>query len=139
MAAWRDFLDPAAAPGRYLAWREVARETGLSRTTAWRLQKRDDFPSPYKISPGRVGYRAHEVEAWQASRQRSAEARVRTVPHPAPAPLQAEPAVLKPPEAPARSELQAVRPAPAGRRRRPTQKPDSEHARAIAQQMLFDF
>ena len=71
MANWRDFLDADTRPGRYLAWREVAHETGLSRTTAWRLQKRGEFPRPYALSPGRVAYRADEVEAWRASRDHS--------------------------------------------------------------------
>ena len=55
MPHWKAFLNPEAGGGRYLPWKEVARATGLSRTTAWRLQKRDDFPAPYVISPGRVG------------------------------------------------------------------------------------
>jgi prophage regulatory protein len=41
---------------------------GISRTTAWRLQKAGDFPRPYVVSPGRVAYRESEVEAWKASR-----------------------------------------------------------------------
>lgn len=72
MSDWKADLDPEARGGRYLAWKEVARATGLSRTTAWRLQKRGEFPAPYVISPGRVGYRDDEVEAWRMSRGRSA-------------------------------------------------------------------
>jgi predicted DNA-binding transcriptional regulator AlpA len=72
MSHWREFLDPDARGGRYLPWREVAKETGLSRTTAWRLQQRDDFPAPYAISPGRVAYREQELEAWRVSRDRRA-------------------------------------------------------------------
>jgi predicted DNA-binding transcriptional regulator AlpA len=53
---------------RLLAWRTVRELTGLSRTTAWRLQKRGEFPLPVVMSPGRVGWRESEVEAWQASR-----------------------------------------------------------------------
>lgn len=68
MANWMDFVDPAAPSGRYLRWKEVERSTGLSRTTAWRLQRSGDFPRPYVISPGRVGYLESEVEAWRASR-----------------------------------------------------------------------
>jgi predicted DNA-binding transcriptional regulator AlpA len=68
---WKAFLDDGARGGRYLPWKEVARATGLSRTTAWRLQKRGEFPAPYAISPGRVGYREDEVEAWRISRDHS--------------------------------------------------------------------
>lgn len=69
MATWTDFLDARAPAGRYLRWKEVERTTGLSRTTAWRLQRKGDFPRPYVISPGRVGYLEAEVEAWRASRR----------------------------------------------------------------------
>ncbi|TAJ70145.1 MAG: AlpA family phage regulatory protein [Phenylobacterium sp.] len=67
MTHWRDFLDADAPGGDYLPWSVVKRRTSLSRTTAWRLQKRGEFPEPYNISPGRVGYREDEVKAWQIS------------------------------------------------------------------------
>lgn len=60
----------AGAQERLLAWRQVKDITGLSRTTAWRLQKSGDFPAPVVISPGRVGWREGEVAAWAASRAR---------------------------------------------------------------------
>lgn len=69
VAHWKDHLDPEAPAGRYLPWKEVGRATGLSRTTAWRLQRRGDFPQAYTISPGRVGFLECEVEAWKASRR----------------------------------------------------------------------
>jgi prophage regulatory protein len=149
MAHWRTFLDGEAHVGRYLPWREVARTTGLSRTTAWRLQKRDDFPAPYAISPGRVGYREDEVQAWCASRghsparaQRQPDARRAGTPEPAPADLNSgmlreapgagAPGAGPPPRtAPLRSP-------PQGLARRPPRR-RSQHAQAIAQQMLFDF
>lgn len=150
MAHWRGFLDADARGGRYLPWKEVARSTGLSRTTAWRLQKRDDFPAPYSISPGRVAYREDEVEAWRASRavspsrggadgkppakagaprspeidpQRGPERRASEPTPEAPK----SPVTPSPPAADPRLERKAV-----ARRR-------SQHAQAIAQQMLFDF
>lgn len=55
-------------PDRLLPWPKVRDLTGISRTTAWRLQKAGDFPLPVVISPGRVGWREHELEAWKASR-----------------------------------------------------------------------
>jgi predicted DNA-binding transcriptional regulator AlpA len=63
-----DAREPPRARERLLAWRTVRELTGLSRTTAWRLQKRGEFPLPVVMSPGRVGWRESEVEAWQASR-----------------------------------------------------------------------
>jgi predicted DNA-binding transcriptional regulator AlpA len=155
MSHWKDFIDPEAHGGRYLPWREVARTTGLSRTTAWRLQKRDDFPAPYAISPGRVGYREQEVEAWRVSRDhRGGRAMPRSGPAPKAAPTAPSPscardarpaetearpqcaAPISPPPLPARDGQPTARapqkPGPPRRRR-------SEHARAIAQQMLFDF
>lgn len=57
--------DPA---DRLLPWPKVRDMTGISRTTAWRLQRAGDFPLPVVISPGRVGWRESELEAWKASR-----------------------------------------------------------------------
>jgi len=162
MPDWRDFLDHEARGARYLPWKEVARATGLSRTTAWRLQKRDDFPAPYAISPGRVGYREDEVEAWRVSRDlrgarvrpslaepqgaaptvlpsrgavRVSEARNMEV-KAAPSQAAPSPAAGSPPVAPQPASRSNLGPrsklARAGRR-------GSEHARAIAQQMMFDF
>jgi prophage regulatory protein len=156
MPHWRSFLDVEARGGRYLPWKEVARATGLSRTTAWRLQKRDDFPAPYAISPGRVGYREGEVEAWCVSRGHSTgrskpqsaagdelgrpaattdrvppSARPASIVRAAQAELRAAPA--SPPQIAPRGRVDpSPKRAKPGRRR-------SEHARAIAQQMLFDF
>lgn len=83
MPHWKDFDDPTAPTGRYLPWKEVARRTSLSRTTAWRLQQRGEFPRSHPISPGRVGHLEREVEAWMASRAgetRSAEPALRERP-----------------------------------------------------------
>jgi predicted DNA-binding transcriptional regulator AlpA len=57
-----------AQEDRLLPWRQVKELTGLSRTTAWRLQKAGDFPAPLVISPGRVGWRARDIAAWNGSR-----------------------------------------------------------------------
>lgn len=62
---WTDFLDPDGPIGRYLDWSEVAHDAGLSRTTAWRLRRAGEFPDPYSLSAGRVGYREPEIEAWK--------------------------------------------------------------------------
>lgn len=164
MSHWKDFLDPEARGGRYLAWKEVARATGLSRTTAWRLQKRGEFPAPYVISPGRVGYREGEVEAWRVSRDlRGPGARSRPDP-PQPPAFAVSPASeaakrsshptasfdpappMSSPSTPSRPTLSTPPPRVTTTRSHgatPAQPPKpvrrSEHARAIAQQIKFDF
>jgi predicted DNA-binding transcriptional regulator AlpA len=51
---------------RLLSWPQVRRLTGLSRTTAWRLQKTGDFPRPVALSPHRVAWRESDLAAWRA-------------------------------------------------------------------------
>ena len=53
---------------RLLAWPKVRELYGISRTTAWRLQKVGEFPQPVHISSGRVGWRESELITWAASR-----------------------------------------------------------------------
>lgn len=55
---------PSAAD-RLLPWRRVKDLAGISRSTAWRLQKAGRFPKPVQISPGRVGWWESEVSAWR--------------------------------------------------------------------------
>jgi len=141
MAHWRTFLDGEARTSRYLPWREVARTTGLSRTTAWRLQKRDDFPAPYAISPGRVGYREEEVEAWCASRGHSGP-RPRLPPEPrggGSARATPSDAGVAEPAPSVRTALTGPAAATRPSRHREGPRRRTQHAKAIAQQMLFDF
>jgi prophage regulatory protein len=49
--------------------RDLPRETGLSRTTIWRMEKIGDFPKRIRLSAGAVGYLRTSVEAWRANRQ----------------------------------------------------------------------
>ena len=42
--------------------------TSLSRTTRWRMERRGEFPKRVRLSPGRVGWRQAEIEAWIRSR-----------------------------------------------------------------------
>lgn len=60
---------------RLLAWPAVHAVTGLSRTTAWRMQKAGDFPLPVLVSKGRVGWWESELAAWKLARapRRAAE------------------------------------------------------------------
>ena len=53
---------------RFLRAPEVARLTGVSRTTLWRLEKRGEFPQRRRIAPGAVGWLADEVTEWLRSR-----------------------------------------------------------------------
>ena len=71
MSHWTDYVDRAQPHGAYLSWKKVEARVGISRSTAWRLQRRGDFPKPYVVSPGRVAYRESEVEAWKVSRGHS--------------------------------------------------------------------
>jgi predicted DNA-binding transcriptional regulator AlpA len=48
--------------------REVARRTGLSRTTLWRLERRGAFPARRQISLGAIGWIEAEVEHWISGR-----------------------------------------------------------------------
>lgn len=59
---------PGGADDRLLAWPAVHEVTGLSRTTAWRMQKVGDFPLPVLVSKGRVGWWESELAAWKLAR-----------------------------------------------------------------------
>lgn len=52
-----------------MAVRETCEAVNLSRTTLWRLGKKNLFPARVKLSEGRVGYRRNEVISWIGSRQ----------------------------------------------------------------------
>lgn len=58
------------AEDRLLPWGRVKDIAGISRTTAWRLQKVGEFPEPVPISAQRVGWWESELTAWKASRKR---------------------------------------------------------------------
>jgi predicted DNA-binding transcriptional regulator AlpA len=49
---------------------EVARLTGLSRTTLWRLERRGEFPSRVRLGQNSVGWREEEIEQWIDARPR---------------------------------------------------------------------
>lgn len=57
-------------PLELLKIRDVARKTSLHRATIYRLIKRDEFPRPLKLSPGRVGWREDEISDWITRQQR---------------------------------------------------------------------
>jgi len=43
--------------------------TGISRTTAWRMEKECKFPKRRKVSDGLVGWLESELDEWIANRQ----------------------------------------------------------------------
>ncbi len=49
-----------------LIWREpkVEKETGLSKSTRWRMEKAGDFPKKVQLGPRAVGWRAEEIIQW---------------------------------------------------------------------------
>ena len=53
---------------RFLREAEVARITGLSRTTRWRLERRGEFPRRRSISRNAVAWLASEIQAWVTER-----------------------------------------------------------------------
>jgi len=59
---------PGGRDDRLLAWPAVRDITGLSRTTAWRMQKTGDFPLPVLVSPGRVSWWESELATWKIAR-----------------------------------------------------------------------
>ncbi len=53
-----------------LRFPEVARRTGLSRTTIWRRERAGDFPRRVRLAPNSTGWIEAEVEQWIESRPR---------------------------------------------------------------------
>lgn len=47
---------------------EVARMVGLSRTTIWRLEQKNKFPSRKKLGENSVAWLREEVETWIKNR-----------------------------------------------------------------------
>jgi prophage regulatory protein len=47
---------------------QLAALTGLSSVTLWRMRGRGEFPQPIQLSPGRVAWRAVDINEWLASR-----------------------------------------------------------------------
>ena len=52
----------------FLSKKQVMERTGLSATTIWRRIQARDFPQPRQLSPNRVGWPEHEIQAWEDSR-----------------------------------------------------------------------
>lgn len=111
-------VQPGGPSDRLVPWAGVRSQTGLSRTTAWRLQNAGDFPRPVRISARRVGWWQTELDAWKAGRSKGwspphelqpvGQARAArpcvtpTTKPPPPASRPAEPKVFSPPQASSR-------------------------------------
>jgi len=123
----------SAADDRLLPWRKVKDLTGISRTTAWRLQNAGDFPRPVVISPGRVGWREADVLAWKASLS------PRDAPFRAPRSYADEPRPERLLRAPAKP--QAAAPSAPGVEidHRPRSRRSPQGSAAVSKQMTFDF
>jgi prophage regulatory protein len=65
---------------RLLPWGRVRDIAGISRSTAWRLQRSGDFPKPVQLSPGRVGWWESELTAWKVARGSGVAFKSRTPP-----------------------------------------------------------
>jgi len=50
--------------------RDVCALLKISIATLWRLRRDHDFPRPVELSPNRIAFRAAEISAWLASRER---------------------------------------------------------------------
>ena len=56
---------------RLLRRPEVEVQTGLTRSTIYRLMRAGEFPEPLKLGPRAVRWRATEIESWIAKRPRA--------------------------------------------------------------------
>jgi predicted DNA-binding transcriptional regulator AlpA len=56
-------------PDRLVREPERRQLTGISATTAWRLERAGRFPRRVKLTDSRVGWRLSELLAWMDSRQ----------------------------------------------------------------------
>ena len=51
-------------PDRFVREGECQRITGLSRSTRWRLERKDMFPKRRRLSPNAVGWLESELVEW---------------------------------------------------------------------------
>lgn len=112
--------DPGGPEDRLLSWPRVREITGLSRTTAWRMQNAGDFPKPVRISPGRVGWWVSELDAWKAARGRTWRPRA-AAPRPRPHLAVPAPSVVAPSPIPPAASAAGTAPARPRRAEGPSQ------------------
>jgi len=55
---------------KLLRWKEVHAQTGLSRSTVWRYERRGEFPRRIQLTTRTVGWLEDEVTNWLSTRDR---------------------------------------------------------------------
>ncbi len=56
---------------RIIRPKELVKITGLSRSTIWRLENENLFPSKRQISHSAVGYLFSEIDEWMKTREQA--------------------------------------------------------------------
>ena len=59
---------------RVVSPRAAAQRAGMSVRTIQRKCRKQEFPTPVRLSEGRIGFYAHELDAWLAALPRTREA-----------------------------------------------------------------
>ena len=67
-------IHPATGSPVILRWPAVEKITGRSRSSVWRDIRKGKFPAAVQIGDNAVGWYAHEIHEWIASRPRAAYA-----------------------------------------------------------------
>ena len=60
--------EKAESAPRVMRLQAVLRETGLARSTVYRMVAEHTFPAPVRLSRRAIGWRQNDVEQWFASR-----------------------------------------------------------------------
>jgi len=65
--------DECSVPRKlFLSDREVAERLGVARSSVWRaVHHEPGFPKPVRLLGRRIGWHAHEIEAWSSTRERA--------------------------------------------------------------------
>lgn len=60
---------PSHSQDRILRANEVQKIVGLSRSTIWRLERKNDFPARVPLGVGSIGWLKSDIEAWLKNRK----------------------------------------------------------------------
>lgn len=60
--------DTQAAPARFVSIKEFSRRSSLCRSSLYNLISRGEIAPPRRLTPKRVGWPEHEVDAWFSAR-----------------------------------------------------------------------
>ena len=55
---------PSNDPDRIIRAKEVQNMTGLSRTTLWRLENKNEFPRRLSLGGNSVGWKLSDIKNW---------------------------------------------------------------------------